>query len=46
MEKNVPFQFHLFSTKWNGNGMEKEWKGMGKKNKYNLEFKLDGMEWN
>ena len=31
MENNVPFQFHIFSTKWNGSGIEKEWKRIGKK---------------
>ena len=45
MEYNVPFQFHIFSTKWKGNGMEKEWKRKGKKHTTKLESKFDRMEW-
>ena len=30
IENNVLFQFHFFPMKWNGNGMEKEWKKDGK----------------
>ena len=45
MEKNVPFLFLIFSTKWNGNGMEKEWKRKGKKHITKLESKFDGLEW-
>ena len=39
MENIVPFQFHFFSTKWNGNGMEKKTEMKWKK-------KIIGMEWN
>ena len=46
MENIVPFQFHFFSMKWNGNGMEKEWKRNGTKDENEMELKLiwNGME--
>ena len=46
MEYNVPFQLHIFSTKWKGNGMEKEWKRKGKNIQLIWNQKFDGMEWN
>ena len=49
MENIVPFQFHFFSTKWNGNGMEMERKWNGKKNRNEVEKKNHGngmeLEW-
>ena len=42
MEYNVPFQFHIFSTKWKGNGMEKE----RKKHITQLESMFDTMDRN
>ena len=45
MEYNVPFQFHIFSTKCKGNGMEKECKWKGKKHITKLESKFYRLEW-
>ena len=43
MKNNVPFQLYIFSKKWNGSGIEKEWKRIEKKT--NIIWDSNQMEW-